>query len=111
VARFQVELEEQMHEYLLRCGKHYDEIMSRTRIKFNPTNIDRFTDNTNIDFVVENFTCDDMDLISFNTLINEELRLRRMDLHGTLQEKRLRLRGHILVEQRLASIRAAIKRI
>jgi hypothetical protein len=99
-----------MHEYLLRCGKHYDEIMSRTRIKFNPTNIYHFTDKSNIDFDVESSTCDDMDWISFNTLINEELRLRRMDLHGTLQEKRLRLRGHLLVEQRLASIRAAIKR-
>jgi hypothetical protein len=110
VLTFQAELQERMDEYTNSCGSCYKEIMAQSKIVYNPTEINRFGNKYNIDFDYNGEENDDMDIIFFNSLVNDELILRKLPTYGSLNERRNRLLQFLRTEQRLAGIHDAITR-
>ncbi len=83
--QFQQELEERTRDYFSTHGRHLDTVVKESRIKYNPAAID--CDKWNIEFDVNNEMNDDTDLLFFNSLLNDELRLRNIPLHGSLEDR------------------------
>jgi hypothetical protein len=110
IALFQRQLEEQLNIYLSNCGKTYEEIKRATKISYNSNNVNRAGDINNIDFNANGATEQEriQALSYFSSLLTSELRLRKLPLHGTLEERRNRLRGFLKVEQQLELIVQAI---
>lgn len=100
-----------MKDYFEMFGATLDEVVKKSRIKYNPMAIDRDTDMWNIDFVSSSESDDDMDkLYFFSLLVAEESILRNMPVEGTLVERTGRLKQQLVVEERLLLIRQAIAR-
>ncbi len=99
-----------MQEYIETCGRSFEEIRMSSRIIYNPAEINRFGNKFNIDFDTSDENNDDLDIIFFSSLLNEELSLRRLSIHGNISERRSRLLPHLMMEQRLARIQDAISR-
>ena len=110
IVKFQEELKAQMQKCLTTCGRNFDYIFSKTKIFYNPSSINNAGDKYNIDFDPYNDDNQDSDVIFFNTLVNQELRLRSAPIHGTLEEKRVRLKQLLMLEQRLIAMKEAISR-
>ena len=107
---FQDELRERMQSYTENCGRTVDEIRMSSRIVYNPAQVNRFGDKFNIDFCTSDENNSDLDIIFFNSLVNEELVLRRLPIHGNLTNRRSRLLPYLMMEQRLALLQEAILR-
>jgi hypothetical protein len=71
------------------CRKSFEEVKRASRIIYNPAEVNQFGNKFNIDFCTSDENADDDDIIFFNTLINEELSLRRLSVHGNLNDRRL----------------------
>ena len=78
-----------MQKYLTTCGRNFEYIISKTKIFYNPSSINGAGDKYNIDFDPHSDDNQDSDIIFFNTLVNQELRLRSAPIHGTLEERRV----------------------
>jgi hypothetical protein len=72
--------------------------------------VNRFGNKYNIDFDCSCEENEELDIIFFNTLVNKELRLRRLPLSGNMEERRARLKQHLVMEQKLSLIKEAISR-
>jgi hypothetical protein len=68
--------------------------------------------NDNIDFIPNGSTNDEVmhARLYFNQLLMSELRLRRLPLHGNLEERHGRSRQYLMVEQQLKLISEAVAR-
>jgi hypothetical protein len=110
VIRFQRELSEMMEEYEWNCGKYLRDVLVQSEVVYNPAEINRFSNKYNIEFDFTNDLNDELDMIFFSTLLNKELRLHDLPPGGTMEERRCRLRTHLMIEQRLQRIRDAIDR-
>jgi len=97
-----------MADYERSCGREVFEVIKQSKICYNPTALNRFGDKYNIEF---DHACDDvaeMDVIFHNSLVTSELRLRHLLVTGTLEERKQRLKKHIMVEEQLQCIKEAI---
>jgi hypothetical protein len=110
VRHFQLELETKLQEYEQSCGRNIFDVVRDSEIIYNPTEVNRFGNKYNIDFDCSCEENEELDIIFFNTLVNKELRLRRLPHSGNLEERRTRLKQHLLIEQKLAIIKEAISR-
>jgi hypothetical protein len=99
-----------MEEYRSNGGANFEEVRKATRIIYNPAEINRHGNKYNIDFDPGCEENDDCDIFFFNSLINDELVLRKLPIFGTLVERRSRLLPYLMMEQRLALIEAAVSR-
>jgi hypothetical protein len=109
---FQTLLENEHGEFLRSCGATLNEIKKQSKIKYNPTAIDKEVDVYNIEFAPsgEESNAEIEKLFFFNTLVTEELTLRNMPIDGTLGERRERLRKQLLVEERIILMQLAVQR-
>jgi len=110
IVHFQAELEHRLQQYTQRCGRDVFEVIQQSNIIYNPTEVNRFGNRNNIEFVCDPSGTEELDIIYFNTLVNNELRLRRLTVSGNLEEKRTLLKLHLIIEQKLSLIREAILR-
>lgn len=112
LSSFQEQLEKQYANYLRNCGSSYDEVQRRTKIIYDPCDVTREANKYNVDFI-PNGASDDNVLqarMFFSNLLTSELSLRKLPVHGTLEERRTRLKDHLKVEQMLKLISQAISR-
>jgi hypothetical protein len=109
---FQTLLENEHGEFLRSCGATLNEIKKQSKIKYNPTAIDKEVDIYNIEFAPsgEESDAEIEKLFFFNTLVTEELTLHNMPIKGTLGERRERLRKQLLVEERIIFMQLAVQR-
>jgi len=113
IENFQQILRAELGDYIETIGATIEDIRQRSRIVYNPTAIDKETNINNIEFVIstEDDTDADMEqLFYFNSLLNEELQLRSMDLDGTLGDRRERLKNQLMQEERIMLMQKAIER-
>lgn len=110
MVRFQEELRGRMQQYVEDCGRSFEEVRMSSKIVYNPTEVNRFGNKYNIDFSTTDENNDDLDIIFFNSLVTEELSLRRLSILGNLTERRNRLLPYLMMEQKLAGIQEAISR-
>jgi len=82
----------------------------QTKIIYNPSAVNRFGDKNNIDFDPSLDENSDLDCIFFHSLVNSELMIRRLPNYGTLEDKRTRLKQHLMMEQQIRRIQDAIMR-
>ncbi len=75
---------------------------------YNPTEVNRFGNKYNIDFDHTLEDNEDLDILFFNTLMNKELRLRGLPHTGNLEERKKRLKQHLMIEERIGRIKEAI---
>jgi hypothetical protein len=99
-----------LEDYQRNCGKNLSDVLTQSEMIYNPAEINRFGNKYNIDFDFSSDVNHELDIIFFSTLVNRELRLRQLPHGGNLEERRSRLRSHLLIEQRLARLREAILR-
>lgn len=108
VTNFQELLEREMEEYFQTCDATIDDIIRRSRIKYNPSTADREMDIFNIDFPDESEEAMER-LYFFSSLLTEELLLGKLSIIGTIGERRERLKKQLLVEERIKLIKQAIQ--
>lgn len=110
IEKFQQDLELHMEEYFETCSTTLDQVIEKSKIRYQPNALDKESDMQNIDFSPSTDD-DDMDaLYYFSSLITEELKLRNMPVNGTLAERRERLKQKLVVEEKLLLIKRAIER-
>jgi hypothetical protein len=107
VVRFQAELQEMLEEYVRQCGSCFQQIKNKTKIIYNPTEINHFGNMCNIEFDVMSDD-DDADIKIFNSVLHGELLLWNLPTYGNLTVCRKRLLQHVKTENRLARIPDAI---
>lgn len=73
-----------MEEYTDGCGSCSKEIKKQSKVIYNLTEINRFGNKYNIEFNVSSEDNDEMDLIFVNSLVNQELLLRKLPLTRNL---------------------------
>jgi hypothetical protein len=110
VIKFQEDLAKMLQDYEIISGRNVNDVLAQTEVVYNPSDVNRYGNKYNIDFDPNVENNDEIDIIFFNTLINKELRLRGLPPGGTVEEQRSCLRSHLMIEQRLLRIRAAIER-
>ncbi len=112
IENFQQILRAELGDYIETIGATIEDIRQRSRIVYNPTAIDKETNINNIEFVIsteDNTDADMEQLFYFNSLLNEELQLRSMDLDGTLGDRRERLKNQLMQEERIMLMQKAIE--
>ena len=92
------------------CGRTFEEVKASSKIIYNPLEVNRFGNKYNIDFCSTDENVDDQDLIFFNSLVTEELNLRRLPINGNLMTRRNRLMPYLMLEQKLALLKEGISR-
>jgi hypothetical protein len=110
VVRFQAELQDMMEDYMNHCGSCFEAIKTKTKIIYNPTEVNRFGNMNNIEFDFLSEDNDDADIVFFNSLLNEELLLWNLPTYGNLTERQSRLLPFVKFEHRLTGIQDAILR-
>ncbi len=90
------------------CGPCFEAIKTKTKIIYNPTEVNRFGNMNNIEFDFLSKDNDDADIVFFNSLLNEDLLLRNLPTYGNLMERRSRLLPFVKFEHRLTGIQDAI---
>jgi hypothetical protein len=110
ILHFQAELEHKLEQYRQRCGRDVFEVIQASEVIYNPTEVNRFGNRNNIEFVCNVEENDELDIMFFNTLVNKELRLRRLPVSGNLEQRRTRLKQQLMIEQKLSLIKEAISR-
>jgi hypothetical protein len=97
---------------LQNSGATYRDIERRTKIIYDPCDMLHENNKDNIDFIPNGSTNDEVmqARLYFNQLLMSELRLRRLPLHGNLEERQGRLRQYLMVEQQLKLISEAVAR-
>ncbi len=99
-----------MAEYERACGNQFETVIKESEIIYNPTEVGRFGNKSNIDFDYSSDENQELDIIFFNSLVNKELRLRKLPYTGNLEEHVQRLKTHLLVEQKMGRMKEAIMR-
>lgn len=91
---FQENLRVQIDAYINSCGKCFNEIRLHTQTVYDPTDLNSQTNPLNIDFIPTRNTPREtrISLQNFSTLLSSELQLRGLSRHGTLDDRRQRLR-------------------
>ncbi len=107
---FQQILDGKMEQYMQDCGRTFEEVKASSKIIYNPLEVKRFGNKYNIDFCTTDENVDDQDLIFFNSLVTEELNLRRLPINGNLMTRRNRLMPYLMLEQKLALLKEGISR-
>jgi len=109
---FQRELKEHLDLYLQNSGATYWDIEQRTKIIYDSCDTLRENNKDNIDFIPNGSTDEEVvqARLYFSQLLMSELRLRRLPLHGNLEERWRRLRQYLMVEQQLKLISEAVAR-
>jgi hypothetical protein len=97
-----------MQQYMQDFGRSFQEVSMSSKIIYSPLEVNRFGNKYNIDFSTLGKDVDDQDLIFFNSLVTEELNLRRLPINGNLTSRRNRLLPYLMLEQKLALIKGAI---
>jgi hypothetical protein len=112
IAAFQQELAEQLYTYLETCGVPFQEIKLKTKIIYDPCDVTRESNLYNIDFIPHGATEEERFQVQsfFSNLLTSELRMRKLQTHGTLEERRSRLKQFLMVEEKLQMIVQAISR-
>jgi len=108
VQLFQQILDDKMQQYMQDCVRSFQEVSMPSKIIYNPLEVNRFGNKYNIDFCTSGEDVDDQDLIFFNSLVTEELNLRRLPINGNVTSRRNRLLPYLMLEQKLALIKEAI---
>jgi len=98
-------------DYQRICGKQFSDVLLQSEIIYNPNEVNRFGNKFNVDFNFASDLNEEMDIIFFSTLLNKELRMRGLPHGGNMDDRRSRLRTHLMIEQRLLRIRDAINRM
>jgi hypothetical protein len=83
-------------------------VRRKSKITYNPSKINRFGNKYNIEFNVNKEENDDLDLIFFNSLVNDDILLRNLPVYCNLSERRNRLLRYLKIEQLLIRIQEAI---
>jgi hypothetical protein len=98
--------------YLQNSGATYRDIEQRTKIIYDPCDTLWENNKDNIDFIPNGSTDEEVvqARLYFSQLLMSELRLRRLPLHGNLEERWRRLRQYLMVEQQLKLISEAVAR-
>jgi len=99
-----------MEEYTDGCGSSSKEIKKQSKVIYNLTEINRFGNKYNIEFNVSSEDNDEMDLIFVNSLVNQELLLRKLPITGNLLEQKAQLLPQLKTELRLTGILDVIAR-
>jgi hypothetical protein len=110
ILQFQEELRKMLEHYCRAFGGDIDEILTKTELIYNPSEVNRFGNKKNIDFDVTNERNSEEDVFFFITLLNKELKLRKLRRHGTVEENRSQLKSHLMIEERLRRLQEAIQR-
>jgi hypothetical protein len=109
---FRANLLERLNQYLTVCGCNYEYVKQHSKVIYDPTDLNCTSNRLNIDFIpngnTEQETSTSLNL--FSNFITTELRLRRLSIHGTLEDRRKRLRDFLKVEAQLERIIQAISR-
>jgi hypothetical protein len=98
--------------YLANCGDSFNEVQSKTKLTYDPCDLNKDNNMYNIDYIPIGATEDEsMEARTFfSNLLSSELRLRGLPQNGNLEERRERLRAHLKVEQRIKLISDAVAR-
>jgi hypothetical protein len=110
VLHFQEDLSIRLEEYVRTCGRQFVDVQGQSEILYNPAEVNHFGNKYNIDFDHSSDNNDESDIIFFNTLVVKELTIRQLEVIGNLDERKRRLRQHLMMEERLAKIKEAILR-
>jgi hypothetical protein len=70
---FQAELEQRLEWYTQHCGRDVFNVIQQSNIIYNPTEVNRFGNQNNIEFVCDANQSEELEIIFFNTLVNNEL--------------------------------------
>jgi hypothetical protein len=94
---------------LSNCGATYNEIQRRTKIIYDPC-ITRESNQYNINYIPNGGSDDERieGASFFSNLLTSELQLWKLPLYGSLEERRIRLKQHLMVEQQLHIILQAV---
>ncbi len=96
----------------MNCGDSFHEVQRKTKIIYDPCDINRENNLDNIEFIPNGATEDEtMEARAFfSNLLSSELRLRKLPMHGNFEERRERLKQYLKVEQQLKLISEAVAR-
>jgi len=104
-----VQLEDHLLQYINTSGQHYEEVKRGTKIVYDPNDLTREGNCYNIDFIPSGNSDEELraSRLFFSNLLSTELRLRKLPVYGSLQDRRLHLKA---LEQKLDMISQAISR-
>jgi hypothetical protein len=93
-------------------GVSYENIKRNTKIIYDPCDITRESNRFNIDFIPSGESEEErlQSLSFFSNLLTTELRLRKLQLYGSLEERQNRLKQYLKLEEKLQMIAQAISR-
>jgi len=103
---FQEVLRTELHSYFQQYSRTLTEVTTLTRLVYNPDAQDKYTHAFNIEFVPSSAA----EKVTFGSLLLEELDLCQLPLHGTIEDKRARLKTALQNEERINLIQQAIDR-
>ncbi len=100
---FWQQLEQHLHQYVSQSWTHYADVKQSTKIVYDPTDVNRFNNRYNIDFLPNDDQADNHRefQVFFSNLILKELQLHRLPLYGNIDGWRERLKRILIVEQKL----------
>jgi hypothetical protein len=112
IAAFQQELEEQLDVYIGIRGVSFDKIRTKTKIIYDPCDLSCETNIYNIDYIPSGETEEQrlQPLSFFSNLLTSELHLRKLHRHGSLEDRRSRLKHFLKVESQIQMVAQAISR-
>jgi hypothetical protein len=86
--------------YLQQCGTSYIELKGTSKIIYDPTDVTRTSNEQNIEFIPKGETEEERrtSVSRFNSLVTRELRLRKLSIFSSLEERRRRLMNFLKTE-------------
>ncbi len=105
-------MREQLEDYFNNCGSSFNDIRRATKIIYDPTDENAVINPFNIDFlcIANNEQGNAALTRDFSNLVTKELRLRKLSLQGSLEERWQRLKQFLIVEVKLERIQESISR-
>ncbi len=109
---FQQQLRELLDVYMRSCGSSYQEIKRASQIVYDPNDLTRSNNELNVEFIPHGETEQEHSASAraFSNLITRELRLRKLSILGSLEDRRRRLREFLKTEVKIDQIMQAVER-